>query len=59
MKIEVAAIVDEFDRIVLVIGDGNHGCQRFEIRQSLADKLEYELATIRINRRAPSEGSTS
>jgi hypothetical protein len=55
----VAAIVNEGEKIFLVVGPGDHTSQRYELSKSLADKLEYELATIRIMRRIHSEGTTT
>lgn len=42
----VAAVVKEGEQIFLVIGPGDHTCQRFEISFSLARKLLIDLFRI-------------
>lgn len=37
--------------ITLMLGPGDHSCQRWRLSEGLADKLEFELATARMRRR--------
>jgi hypothetical protein len=52
ITVAVVASVTVVEReITLMLGPGDHSCQRWRISESLADKLEYELAMARMNRR--------
>jgi hypothetical protein len=42
-EVVVAAIVPEGEDIVLMVGPGDHSCQRFKLTESLARKLRREL----------------
>lgn len=42
-------------KTIINFGIGNHSVERWELTDSLADKIEYELATIRMHRRTHSE----
>lgn len=41
--VTVAAIVPEGEEIILMLGPGDHSCQRFKLTESLARKLRREL----------------
>jgi hypothetical protein len=47
----VACVTVVEGEITLMLGPGDHSCQRWRLSESLADKLEYELATARMRRR--------
>ncbi len=52
ITVAVVASVTVVDReITLMLGPGDHSCQRWRLSESLADKLEFELATARMRRR--------
>jgi hypothetical protein len=52
ITVAVVASVTVVEReITLMLGPGDHSCQRWRLSESLADKLEYELAMARMNRR--------
>jgi hypothetical protein len=47
----VACVTVVEGEITLMLGPGDHSCQRWRISEGLADKLEFELATARMRRR--------
>jgi hypothetical protein len=47
----VCAITVVEGEITLMVGPGDHSCQRWRLSESLADKLEFDLATARMRRR--------
>lgn len=47
----VASVTVVEGEITLMFGPGDHSCQRWRISESLADKLEFELASARMRRR--------
>lgn len=52
ITVAVVACVTVVDgEITLMLGPGDHSCQRWRISEGLADKLEFELATARMRRR--------
>lgn len=42
-EIRVAAVTDDDGDIILMVGPGDHTCQRFKLTESLARKLRREL----------------
>lgn len=46
----VGAVTVVDGEITIMLGPGDHSCQRWRLSPSLADKLEYELATARMRR---------
>lgn len=46
----VACVTVVEGEITLMLGPGDHSCQRWRISESLADKLEFELAAARMRR---------
>jgi hypothetical protein len=46
----VGAVTQEAGDIVIMLGVGDHSCQRWKLSPSLADKIEFELATARMRR---------
>lgn len=47
----VACVTVVDGEITLMLWPGDHSCQRRRISESLADKLEFELAAARMRRR--------
>jgi hypothetical protein len=47
----VACVTVVEGEITLMLGPGDHSCQRWRLSEGLADKLEFELATARMRRR--------
>ena len=47
----VGAITVVAGEITLMVGPGDHSCQRWRLSEGLADKLEFELASARMRRR--------
>jgi hypothetical protein len=47
----VASVTVVDGEITLMFGPGDHSCQRWRLSESLADKLEFELASARMRRR--------
>jgi hypothetical protein len=39
----IAAAVEEGDKITLMLGEGNHDCERWELSEALARKLCIEI----------------
>ena len=47
----VASVTVVEGEITLMLGPGDHSCQRWRLSEGLADKLEFELAAARMQRR--------
>ena len=47
----VACVTVVDGEITLMLGPGDHSCQRWRLSEGLADKIEFELASARMKRR--------
>ena len=49
-KAVVASVVEEGDKYLLVLGKGDHSCDRWEITPSLLAKLALEMVSLALKK---------